>query len=136
MTTRAPRAGRCPWQTVQPATANSEEVTTGPGAADSGRSPHIQGRLLSWLPGTTTSSTPRADSQSLRRKTSAAVRGQGHGRSLVLSALKWARLRGARQAWLQVEAANQPALALYRSLGFEEVYPYHYRRPPGAAIHG
>jgi len=24
-----------------------------------------------------------------------------------------------------------PALALYRSLGFEEVYRYHYRRPPG-----
>jgi ribosomal protein S18 acetylase RimI-like enzyme len=60
------------------------------------------------------------------------ARQQGHGRNLILSALKWARLRGARQAWLQVEADNAPALALYGSLGFETVYPYHYRRPPGA----
>lgn len=61
-----------------------------------------------------------------------AVRNQGHGRQLLLSALKWARLRGAREAWLQVEADNQPALALYRALGFTEVYRYHYRRPPVA----
>lgn len=64
--------------------------------------------------------------------TDKAVRNQGHGRRLTLSALKWARLRGARQAWLQVEADNAPALALYRSLGCEEVYRYHYRRPAGA----
>lgn len=61
-----------------------------------------------------------------------AFRNQGHGRQLLLSALKWARLRGAREAWLQVEADNHPALALYRSLGFAEVYRYHYRRPPAA----
>jgi ribosomal protein S18 acetylase RimI-like enzyme len=65
--------------------------------------------------------------------TDPAVRRQGLGRQLILSALKWARLRGAREAWLQVEAANAPALALYRSLGFEDAYHYHYRRPPGAA---
>lgn len=60
------------------------------------------------------------------------ARRQGHGRRLVLSALQWARLRGAREAWLQVEADNEAALALYAGLGFEEVYRYHYRRPPGA----
>ena len=64
--------------------------------------------------------------------TEKSARNKGHGRNLILSALKWARLRGAREAWLQVEAGNAPALALYRSLGFEEVYRYHYRRPPGA----
>ncbi len=64
--------------------------------------------------------------------THATVRNQGHGRQLILSALKWARLRGAREAWLQVGADNAAALALYRALGFREVYPYHYRRPPGA----
>jgi ribosomal protein S18 acetylase RimI-like enzyme len=47
----------------------------------------------------------------------------------VLSSLKWARLRGAREAWLQVEADNEPALGLYRSIGFSEIYRYHYRRP-------
>jgi ribosomal protein S18 acetylase RimI-like enzyme len=64
--------------------------------------------------------------------TDKAARNQGHARQLILSALKWARLRGARQAWLQVEADNEPALGLYRSLGFREVYRYHYRRPPAA----
>ena len=59
-------------------------------------------------------------------------RGNGHGRQVVRSALKWARHRGAREAWLQVEADNGAALALYRSLGFTEVYRYHYRRPRGA----
>ena len=63
--------------------------------------------------------------------TDKSARNKGHGRNLILSALKWARLRGAREAWLQVEADNVPALALYRSLGFDEVYRYHYRRPPG-----
>jgi ribosomal protein S18 acetylase RimI-like enzyme len=57
-----------------------------------------------------------------------AERGKGHGRRLMLSALKWARLRGARQAWLQVGADNAAALRLYGNLGFRELYRYHYRR--------
>lgn len=64
--------------------------------------------------------------------TELAQRGKGHGRRLVLSALKWARSRGAREAWLQVEANNEAACSLYRSLGFREVYNYHYRQPPEA----
>jgi ribosomal protein S18 acetylase RimI-like enzyme len=62
--------------------------------------------------------------------TDRAQRRHGHARRLLLSALKWARQRGARRAWLQVEADNQAALALYRALGFTPVYGYHYRRPP------
>lgn len=64
--------------------------------------------------------------------TAPAEQGKGYGRRLIRSALKWARLRGARQAWLQVEAANEGARHLYEALGFREVYRYHYRRPPGA----
>jgi ribosomal protein S18 acetylase RimI-like enzyme len=64
--------------------------------------------------------------------TAAAERGKGHGRRLLLSALKWARLRGARHAWLQVEADNFAARRLYETLGFAEVYRYHYRRRPEA----
>ena len=60
------------------------------------------------------------------------ARDRGHARSTILSALKWARLRGARRAWLQVEADNAPAVHLYRVLGFREAYRYHYRQPPGA----
>jgi ribosomal protein S18 acetylase RimI-like enzyme len=63
--------------------------------------------------------------------TIAAERGNGFGRRIVLSALKWARLRGARTAWLQVEAGNEAAIRLYGSLGFTETYRYHYRRPRG-----
>lgn len=54
-------------------------------------------------------------------------RGKGYARRLILSALKWAHLRGATVAWLQVEESNQAALNLYRSLGFNTVYHYHYR---------
>ena len=61
--------------------------------------------------------------------TEASRRGQGYGRRVLLSALKWAQARGARTAWLQVEAANERAFHLYRSIGFEEAYRYHYRQP-------
>jgi ribosomal protein S18 acetylase RimI-like enzyme len=63
--------------------------------------------------------------------TAEAERGQGHGRRLLLSALKWARLRGARRAWLQVEVDNFVARRLYETLGFSEIYRYHYRRRAG-----
>lgn len=59
-------------------------------------------------------------------------RGKGHGRRVVLSAIKWARMRGAKIAWLQVEADNEPAIRLYRSIGFSEIYRYHYRQPAAA----
>ncbi|MGG7519258.1 GNAT family N-acetyltransferase [Allorhizobium undicola] len=58
-----------------------------------------------------------------------AHRGKGEGFELVYGALRWARMRGARQAWLQVEASNQPALALYRKLGFRHAYDYCYWTP-------
>ncbi len=58
-------------------------------------------------------------------------RGKGFGRRVVLSAIKWSRMRGARIAWLQVDADNQAAIGLYRSIGFNEVYRYHYRQPAG-----
>jgi ribosomal protein S18 acetylase RimI-like enzyme len=64
--------------------------------------------------------------------TAPAERGKGYARRIVLSALKWARLRGARTAWLQVEASNVHARSLYASLGFAELYRYHYRQPPEA----
>ncbi|WP_246734854.1 GNAT family N-acetyltransferase [Chelativorans sp. ZYF759] len=63
--------------------------------------------------------------------TAGTMRGQGFGRRAILSALKWAHSRGARQGWLQVEADNEPAIGLYRALGFKELYRYHYRQPSG-----
>ena len=57
-------------------------------------------------------------------------RGQGLGRTVTRAALRWAASRGAERAWLQVESDNAAATGLYRSLGFEEAYRYHYRVPP------
>jgi ribosomal protein S18 acetylase RimI-like enzyme len=58
------------------------------------------------------------------------ARRKGHARFAILAALKWARSRGARRAWLQVEHDNLAAMRLYTGLGFRAVYNYHYRREP------
>lgn len=59
---------------------------------------------------------------------------QGHARTLVGSALKWAKGRGAKFAWLQVVAENRAALELYKQLGFTELYRYSYRKAPAGAV--
>ena len=56
-----------------------------------------------------------------------AVRGQGLGRLLCGLLLENAAAAGARVAYLQVEADNQPARAIYRRMGFADAYAYHYR---------
>lgn len=56
------------------------------------------------------------------------ARRKGLGLELVSAALRWARLRGARTAWLQVSSRNQPAISLYEKLGFTVAYDYHYWR--------
>jgi len=58
------------------------------------------------------------------------ARGMGYGRAAMSAALNWVRSRGAHHSALQVLADNLPALNLYASLGFGEVYPYIYRRAP------
>ena len=57
------------------------------------------------------------------------LRGQGFGRSVMQAALNWSRSAGANWAAIQVVSENTAAVQLYRSLGFEEVYRYHYRQP-------
>ena len=55
--------------------------------------------------------------------------GRGYASQVVGGLMEWGRASGAYHACLSVLAANAPALALYRSLGFDrELYRYHYRR--------
>lgn len=63
--------------------------------------------------------------------TAANARRRGIARRLVSSLLAFASGHGATSAYLQVVATNDPAIALYRSLGFAEAYRYHYRVGPG-----
>lgn len=53
-----------------------------------------------------------------------AHRGRGLGRALVETLLHWAVSQGAVRVFLQVEESNAVAIALYRALGFAEVYRY------------
>jgi ribosomal protein S18 acetylase RimI-like enzyme len=61
-------------------------------------------------------------------------RGRGIGRELCNALLVRARDEGAHSAYLQVDAGNDAARAVYRRLGFADAYAYHYRaRDPRAA---
>jgi len=51
-----------------------------------------------------------------------AVRGQGHGRVLMLELAKLLRARGARNWRLSVLTSNTAAIGLYTGLGFEKAY--------------
>ena len=57
------------------------------------------------------------------------ARGQGLARKLCTHLLAQAHAAGARVAYLQVEADNDPARHIYRRLGFADAYAYHYRTP-------
>ncbi|NTJ44812.1 GNAT family N-acetyltransferase [Agrobacterium larrymoorei] len=54
------------------------------------------------------------------------ARRRGTGSEILTSALRWARISGAKTAWLQVVSTNLPALALYEKFGFSEAYTYRY----------
>lgn len=57
------------------------------------------------------------------------ARGQGLARLLCGHLLAQAVAAGARTAYLQVEADNAAARAIYHRLGFTDAFAYHYRTP-------
>jgi GNAT superfamily N-acetyltransferase len=59
-----------------------------------------------------------------------ASRRRGYSRAVMAALVSWAAERGATRAYLEVTADNEPAIALYASLGFTEHYRYIYRTPP------
>lgn len=61
--------------------------------------------------------------------TAASERRNGYGSATMRSGLAWAVSEGAKVGALNVPADNEPALALYGSVGYAHVYDYHYRKP-------
>ncbi len=61
-------------------------------------------------------------------RTHPAQRRKGHARRILAALLRWARDNGATDAFLQVEASNTPAIALYGAAAFKTVYSYDYWR--------
>jgi GNAT superfamily N-acetyltransferase len=59
-----------------------------------------------------------------------AERGRGYGRAVTGALLDWGRREGATMGYIQVRSANDVARNLYASLGYAQVYAYHYRMPP------
>jgi len=59
--------------------------------------------------------------------TATEARNIGWARKLCGHLLDRARQRGARVGYLQVDASNLAARAVYRRLGFRDAYGYHYR---------
>jgi [ribosomal protein S18]-alanine N-acetyltransferase len=62
------------------------------------------------------------------------ARGRGHARTLVASHLQALAHAGVRKVHLEVEDGNDPALALYRRLGFSNIgrREGYYKRPDGS----
>lgn len=65
--------------------------------------------------------------------TAPSARGQGLARALCAELLRRAATEGAHSAYLQVDADNHAARAVYRRLGFVDGYAYHYRAANPAA---
>jgi len=63
--------------------------------------------------------------------TDAGRRRRGHGKRIVAALLARAAALGAHHAYLQVEAGNAPAIALYAGFGFAGAYHYWYMGRPG-----
>jgi GNAT superfamily N-acetyltransferase len=64
------------------------------------------------------------------------MRGRGVASAILARLLTWAWEHGAAHAYLQVNAVNDPALAVYRKFGFVTNYTYHYCAPADEAHDG
>jgi ribosomal protein S18 acetylase RimI-like enzyme len=63
-------------------------------------------------------------------RTAAALRGRGLAGRVLRAMATEASRRGLTGVFLQVDASNQSALALYRRVGLTVAWPYAYWRPP------
>jgi GNAT superfamily N-acetyltransferase len=58
------------------------------------------------------------------------ARRQGHAIQILRALTQWARDNGATDAFLQVDAGNAPAIALYECEGFTTLTTYRFWRKP------
>ncbi|MBL8520544.1 MAG: GNAT family N-acetyltransferase [Betaproteobacteria bacterium] len=68
-------------------------------------------------------------------RTAQRARRKGYASMLVSYFLTWGQAEGATRAFLQVDAENAAAVALYRSFGFTTRYDYWHRVAPGGTRH-
>ncbi|MNF94646.1 putative acetyltransferase [compost metagenome] len=54
-------------------------------------------------------------------------RGKGYGYAILHALTAWSITQGATKQYLQVIASNVPAVSLYKKLGYQTKYGYHYR---------
>jgi N-acetylglutamate synthase len=59
-----------------------------------------------------------------------AARRQGLATAVMRALCRWGQANGATHSYLQVSAANDAAVGLYRRLGYWPHHDYHYRREP------
>ncbi|MGI0090786.1 MAG: GNAT family N-acetyltransferase [Nitrososphaerales archaeon] len=62
-------------------------------------------------------------------------RQHGLGKALVEESLKGMKERGCSEAYLEVRVSNEPAIVLYRKLGFETVTTHHGYYRDGESAH-
>ena len=65
--------------------------------------------------------------------TSKASQRQGLSQKLIAGLMNWAYAIGGHTAYVQVRAKNFPVVALYKKLGYQELYHYWYRVREGNA---
>jgi GNAT superfamily N-acetyltransferase len=59
-------------------------------------------------------------------RTNSDYRRSGHAQRVLAAIARWAEGKGCARLYLNVEAGNAPARALYAKAGFETAYEYHY----------
>ena len=65
-------------------------------------------------------------------RTASKARDKGYATILVAYLLAWGLEQNARRAFLQVDQANEPAIAVYKKFGFAPTYSYWHRVQPTA----
>lgn len=56
------------------------------------------------------------------------ARRRGYGRAVMAALSQWGLEQGAKFGYLQVEGDNEVAQAMYKTMGFERLYGYSYRK--------